>query len=297
MHKYMRAIGFSKRLTRREERELIKSVIDRPTDEDCTIRSDGVYIVEFGKNFADRIGMAVCGDFDEYDDFIYEYYFPFLRGSQVTTKEDITVERNTATESYTGICDELKVGVSLIFYVQNRLPYVSHCTADLFPVKGTTLTLSALSLSGTVLLPLKKNESQKQQVIKDSVTRQNLLNAARSGDEEAMETLTLDEMDTYSMISRRIRKEDVFTMVDTSFMPYGVECDHYSILGEILDVQQVENELTKEKIYILKIYCNELTFDVAINIMDLCGEPQVGRRFKGNIWLQGYINFPERIEF
>ena len=38
---------------------------------------------------------------------------------------------------------------------------------------------------------------------------------------------------------------------------------------------------------------NELTFDVGINKIDLLGEPQVGRRFKGNIWLQGYINFPE----
>ena len=39
--------------------------------------------------------------------------------------------------------------------------------------------------------------------------------------------------------------------------------------------------------------CNGLEFDVCINENDLLGEPQVGRRFKGVIWLQGYINFPE----
>ena len=33
--------------------------------------------------------------------------------------------------------------------------------------------------------------------------------------------------------------------------------------------------------------------DRRINEKDLYGEPQVGRRFKGSIWLQGYINFPE----
>ena len=76
-------------------------------------------------------------------------------------------------------------------------------------------------------------------------------------------------------------------------MPYGVECDQYSVLGEIMGVRMVKNKMTDEKIYILTICCNELTFDVSINIIDLFGEPQVGRRFKGVIWLQGHINFPE----
>jgi hypothetical protein len=57
-------------------------------------------------------------------------------------------------------------------------------------------------------------------------------------------------------------------------------------------VEIVKNEMTGEEIYILSITCNELTFDVAINVMDLVGEPMVGRRFKGIIWLQGLINYP-----
>jgi hypothetical protein len=99
----------------------------------------------------------------------------------------------------------------------------------------------------------------------------------------------------YTTISRRIQDEDVFSLVDSYFMPYGVECDQYSVLGEIVAIRETTNQLTKEKIYILTIFCNELTFDVCINIIDLFGEPQVGRRFKGIIWLQGFINFPEDI--
>ena len=76
-------------------------------------------------------------------------------------------------------------------------------------------------------------------------------------------------------------------------MPYGVECDQYAILGEIVGMRTVKNKITGEDIYVLSICCNELTFDVSINIIDLFGEPQVGRRFKGVIWLQGKINFPE----
>ena len=118
------------------------------------------------------------------------------------------------------------------------------------------------------------------------------MNAARRGDENAIESLTLDDMDTYTAISKRIQNEDVFSLVDTYFMPYGVECDQYSVLGEIMELNTVRNKITDEEIYMMTINCNDLTFDLCINKMDLFGEPCVGRRFKGVIWMQGYINFP-----
>ena len=48
----------------------------------------------------------------------------------------------------------------------------------------------------------------------------------------------------------------------TYIMPYGVECDHYSILGTIQDLHTVENELTGEELTIMKTEVNGLTFDV-----------------------------------
>ena len=99
-------------------------------------------------------------------------------------------------------------------------------------------------------------------------------------------------MDTYSTISKKIHKEDLFSIVDSYFMPYGMECDQYSILGEILECKEEENKLTKEKIYKILLNCNELILEICINKEDLYGQPMVGRRFKGQIWLQGYINFP-----
>ena len=75
-------------------------------------------------------------------------------------------------------------------------------------------------------------------------------------------------------------------------MPYGVECDQYSILGEIKETEILTNQLTGEKIYRLQLECNDILLDVCINKKDLYGEPAVGRRFKGLIWLQGYINYP-----
>ena len=115
---------------------------------------------------------------------------------------------------------------------------------------------------------------------------------ARMGDEDAIESLTLDDMDTYTIISRKIHKTDVFSLVDTYFMPYGVECDQYSILGEIMEFHVDRNRITGEDVIFMTVECNELVLEICINREDLYGEAAVGRRFKGIVWLQGFIAFP-----
>jgi hypothetical protein len=173
------------------------------------------------------------------------------------------------------------------------IPYVKYENEDHFPIRGTTLSLSALSIKGQILMPIAKTEEEKEVAKKKNNYRNKLINNARRGDETAIESLTLDDMDLYTTLSKKIRKQDVYSLVDSYFMPYGVECDHYSVLGEIKETRTVENSMTKEKIHIMRVNCNDLEFDVCINDEDLLGEPAVGRRFKGNIWMQGYINFPD----
>ncbi len=295
MHKYMRAIGFSNFTDRKKLKELLTDTIMHADKRAYTLNQEGIMLGEFCKNFADGMGISVCGEFDEDDKFVYEYYYPYLIGSGITTTEDVSVERHAAKESYAGICDDVKLGISLIFYLRNMMAYVKAHTTGKLPIRGTTLTLSCLSNNGSIMMPIKKDENQKKRVQRHSKERHMLMDAARKGNEEAIETLTLEDMDTYSIISSRIQKEDIYSIVDTYFMPYGVECDQYSVMGEIVAMKLVTNQITGEKIYVLTICCNELTFDVCINIIDLFGEPQVGRRFKGIVWLQGFINFPEEI--
>ena len=293
MHKYMRAIGFSSLESHKRLQELLTEVIIHSDRRNITRNQDNIILGEFCKDFAKGLGIAVCGEIDEEERFTYEYYYPYLEGSGITSYEDVTVERHAEKESYAGVCDDMKVGISLIFYLKNKIPYVRAQADNKLPVRGTSLTLSALSISGMVIFPIQKDEEQLERVKQDSANRSSLMAAARKGDEDAIETLTLEDMDMYTAISRRIHKEDVFSLVDTYFMPYGVECDHYSVLGEIVEMEMTTNKITGEKIYILKICSNELTFDLSINIIDLYGEPQIGRRFKGVIWLQGNINFPK----
>lgn len=293
MHRYMRAIGFTGYYDRKKLKELLTDVIINANQRAYTLNQEQILIGEFCKDFAPNIGIAVCGEFDEEEKFIYDYYYPYMRGSQVSSTEDVSVERHAAKESYAGVCEDVKVGVSLIFYVQNMIPYVKLQATNQIPIRGTSLTLSGLSLKGSIMLPIGKDEEQKRKIQKETINRNNLIQAARQGDESAIETLTLEDMDLYTILSKKIQKEDVFSLVDTYFMPYGVECDQYSVLGEILDCHLVTNPITNEQIYQMTICCNDLTFDVCINIIDLFGEPMVGRRFKGTVWLQGHINFPE----
>ncbi len=293
MHKFLRAVGFSKIKDRKELTALITSSIQNAQRRNYVTNNENVILAEFARDYAEGIGVAVCGEFDDDDKFIYEYYYPYLVPSAVSTEEDLNVERHAATYSYAGVCNEPRLGVTLIFYLQNMVPYIKYENENNFPIRGTTLSLSALSIKGQILMPIAKTEEEKEVARKKINYRNKLINNARRGDETAIESLTLDDMDLYTTLSKKIRKQDIYSLVDTYFMPYGVECDQYSILGEVLESRKVVNHFTDEMVYIMRIGCNGIELDVCINEADLLGEPAVGRRFKGNIWMQGVINYPD----
>lgn len=293
MHKYLRAVGFSKIKNHNEVHDLILDVIKNATNRSYTSNSEESMLAMFCKDFTNNMGIAVCGEFDKDDKFTYEYYFPYFIGSNISSDDNISVERHAEKESYAGVCDDLKVGVSLIFYLQNVISYAKVKYNNLLPVRGTSLTLGALSIGGKIILPIEKDEQDIEKSRRNSIKRSKLMAQAREGNEEAIETLTLEDMDIYNAVCKKIRNEDVLSLVDTYFMPFGVECDQYSILAEIKECTLIKNKETDEEIYVMTLNCNELTFDMCINKIDLYGEPKVGRRFKGTIWMQGTINFPD----
>ena len=147
-----------------------------------------------------------------------------------------------------GICEDTKVGINLVFYLQNMMEYLRERQLGGRSIKYSSVTLSGLCNEGTILLPVLKSKEQERE-----------------------------------------QQEDVFTIVDTYIMPYGIECDRYSIMGEILEYRLTRNEITREDICIMKLDVNGLLFDVCVPKREVMGEPAVGR--KGNVWLQGRINF------
>lgn len=291
MHKFMRAVGFSGADTNKDTQKVVDDCIKSPTRRVLTTNGK-MMLAQYEKEYAKGIGVCVCGEIDDNGQFYFDYSYPFVRGTSVSSYDDISVERHAEKESYAGVCDDTRVGVTMIFYLQDAASYVKVRNSDLLPIKGTSLSLSALSTEGKVYLPLAKNPVQVRQYEKSALKRQQLVEAARSGNEDAMEMLTLGDMDTYNVISNKLKDDDVLSLVDTYLMPYGVECDQYMIMAEIMHVEHDQNSMTGEKLYHLKVSCNDIEFDLCINADDLYGDPQAGRRFKGMIWLQGYINYP-----
>ena len=290
MHEYLRAVGFSRIKDKEELNQILQMVEESYQSERTAGNRDGVDFSERRKEFAPGMGIILRGEYDEEGNYQREYYFPFLQGKQEKYYENVVVERHAEKESYAGVCDDLSLGVSIIFYVQNVADFLSEKRLNTLSSCTVTLKFSGLSTEGKILLSVIKGMTEEEN--KEAVfQRTKLIQAARDGDEEAIENLTMEDMDTYSMISRRIADEDVLSIVSTYFMPYGVECDHYNVLGEILKCSLVENSLTGEKIYVLLIESHDLIFEVCINQADLLGEPQVGRRFKGVVWLQGEMIF------
>lgn len=268
---------------------MISEIVDRPTMMTVAEDSEGNEFAEFSKEFGEQFGIAVRGTYQDDDKFEVDYYYPYYLGDKITTNEIIEVEKHSEKESYAGVCDEVKVGVTLIFYLQNVTDYLAGKKSPISQKFQEGAILTALSTEGKILFPISKSEKQARTIQKNSSDRNHLIAAAREGDEDAIENLTLEDMDTYSMLSRRIANEDILSIVDTSFMPYGIESDQYSILGEIVDFTKVVNQQTKETVVLLDLLCNDLSFSVCINEKDLLGEPELGRRFKGNIWMQGHI--------
>ncbi len=293
MHRFLRAIGFSKIKNRKELNNLVIRSVQNASSKSY-ITYDEELFAEFKTVVAEEngaaIGLCVRGAFEEDSHLLCDYYFPYLKGRCSSTAEDVSVEKHLEKTSFAGAIDELMTGLTLIFYMQDAVYYMKHKEAKDFPPKGAKLILSGLSDEGMILFPIEKTVEDKQKAVKEQIRKARMIAKARSGDEEAIESLSASDVDIYQIIQERIKEdEDVLSIVDTSIIPYGLECDLYTILGEIVTVDKIINPITEETVYVMALSVNDVAMDVCINEKDLMGEPAVGRRFKGTVWLQGSI--------
>ena len=285
----MPAIGFSK-IKKRELENLLQEITLRPDYQESAIDFEGNQFVELRYMVADNVGLVLRGIYNEDDEFILDYYYPTYFGESISSKNDVEVIKQSDKDNYLVMCDEIRLGVNLIFQLQNMGEFLRN---NIMAGKSgdRTIRLAALSLDAKIILPLYDNEKSRIKEKMNNKKRIDLFEQAREGNEEALESLTMDEIDLYQRISRRVTREDILSVVTSYFMPFGIENDKYDILGDILDVKSLVNHLTMEELYVMIIESNDVVFEVCINKKNLFGEPAVGRRFKGTIWLQGTVDF------
>lgn len=286
MHNYLRSVGFYN-IIKEEFDHILYEAIKTPDSHEVALDSEGNEYVELRLEVAKNMGIAVRGNYDTDDTFHMDYYFPYYIGEEISSEAEVEIIRQSDRESYQGVCDEVRLGVNLIFYLQNMMEYLQYSQGGYH--RFQSVRLSGLSDEGKILLPVYKSPEYAKNISNMTQDHNTLVEAAREGDEDAIENLTLEDMDIYSMISKRVMKEDILSIVTTYFMPYGIESDKYSVLGEILNYHKCVNQITMETVYIMTIESNDMVFEICINHRDLLGEPAVGRRFKGTIWMQGNI--------
>lgn len=287
MHKYLRSIGFSLYKNEEEIRKLLDELQNKHMEQANVVSSANDDIRwEIRAEIAPGAGISIHGLVDEKGAFVREYYYPYLEANEISSDVECSIQRHIDNEVYSGLLDDNRVGISLIFRLDNSLEYLDR-RKRLQTTKTRGIQLSAFSSNGKILLPMKKSVSQRKLSEVANKTRDDLIEAAKRGDESAMESLTNEDINLYSTISRRMMKEDIYSIIDSCFMPQGIECDIYSVIGDIVEMQEKKNTLTGEEIWDFLISCNDVLFHVATNKLDLQGEPAPGRRFKGTIWMQG----------
>ena len=269
MHRFLRTVGFSEYQRKHNIDLLMKNLAAhcQPGQVRKIQLDEETNLCEVRAEIAPGMGVNIYGEMDETGDVKPEYYVPYMVGRSISSNADCSIQRHTDRETYAGLLDEYRVGISLIYYLENVMEYRERQMA-------------------------KNSTAKEREMAKVAAKeRNNLLEAAKNGNEEAMESLTIEDIDLYSQISRRVLKEDIYSIIESSFMPCGIECDQYSIIGTIEELEIVKNCVTGEEVCKMKLECNDMFFDVAINKKDLIGEPLVGRRFKGQIWMTGTAKF------
>lgn len=291
MHKYIKAIGFQDVTSEKEWNQILRRGEDEFTSYDLVPLEDEFDYCEIKKEYAEGLGIRSYGHIDVDERFEREHYLPYYEGSGITTYADVIVEKKRDIEAYVGICEDAKVGVTLMFHLLNQVEIQKDLGMGMISKCSTSITLSGLANQGKILLPVQKSEEQEERMREESRSRMMLLSAARQGDNEAIETLTKEDIQTFNQVAERVKTEDILSIVESSFIPNGMECDMYSILGEIIGIDELENAWTGNKIYSFTLDVNELVFDICVPIENVIGEPMIGRRFKGDIWLQGIVNY------
>ena len=119
IHTYLRSIGFTNQIRSEYELSIFLDNIFATYDRRTIVKdeNDCMY-AELTKYFGPNMGIRVFGELDSYG-FHRQYYFPFLEGALDTTDKEVSVDVRTDGQGFCGMADETKVGVSLIFYLQN----------------------------------------------------------------------------------------------------------------------------------------------------------------------------------
>lgn len=328
MNVYLRAIGFSKISNNEELHEFFAKNIEEKYLV-ANVTSNSKLVGQYNIGVTQNAGVSFIGRQPKSGEVICDYYFPYAMSHTPFRINECLVRRYRDRDAYLGVVDDAPLGFSLVFYLTNPVLYNSFLNSGKeYYVRN--IYLSGLSVEGMIILPM---ESGRFNINADGELEQapyDASNNGKLGDDLLSDNIDIEEkkenyinfnnndikqdiinhplkdkelaqrkMEQLDLLLDnlliRAQKEDLFSIVHTTISPAdSLECDEYDIIGDIISCTQKVNAWTDEVIWDLKVKTLDIVLNVFINSEDLVGEPQVGRRFKGKIWLQGEIEFLEK---
>ena len=287
MHEFLRSIGFKSFRTKKQLNELTDWVLEKPDQLSVVSVNAEQNLAVAEREIAGHAGISVVGEIDERGVLVPEYYFPFISSTFISSNAQLSYEKQAAKDSYIGMCEDYRMGMALIFTIRNLVDIVRNETGGILGKPFTEVALSMLCSDGTVLLPILETEKVLDTRDGGTELERRLLTDDSHGDPDALDKLTRQEMMRYKNVMDHLHDTDIYTMVNSFFMPHGMESDRYYLMGDIEAVQLFENPMTKEHFYRMKIRANGMEMVLAINQTDLLGIPSPGHRIKCHGWLLG----------
>ena len=327
MHKYLRAVGFSQFQKKSQIDDFFKDNLKDENLISTYISQDMRLCGQYNIQVCQGAGVSVIGEQEANQLAVMDFYYPYLKGYDYTLIQECTIERHSDKDSYAGIIDDYRMGIALIFYLTNGNVYNSLIKSHkLTDIKIDKIYLSALSISGKIILPIDKKELSENEFADKRKLNEDYNGYVEEDDDEdedymdepPITTRLIGDMDDFAdgiggkavsigigikipkdpagQQEMRLKNEDLYSIVETSLLPYGIECDKYQIVAEILSVNRKTNKFTGENLVEMRVDTMGLQFNLMINESDLEGEPLPGRRFRGVIWLLGEVEFLTKVE-
>lgn len=292
MYEYLRSIGFARYMGRNSAiRKLLEILWCRPENK---VRKEylqnGDVLYEKYVRVGTNIGIRFIGEMAEIEGFSMEAFYPYAYTQDMSIYSRLEIYKLLGNKKY--ICEtkgkDLK---DMIFFNLDNV--IDSLVLGKRGFKAAQIYFSAFSIKGKIILGIQKSKLQEQKQKKMKQEHLENVYAASLGDEKACEILMMEEIDQYSMLMKRMRFEDFYSIVESSLFPIGLEPDTYRLIGNILSVEKSINIFTREEVYDLLVSYNDIKIHLFINAYDLIGEPKVGRRFKGEVWLTGRCEWKE----
>ncbi len=183
----------------------------------------------YKKFCGNNMGIKMCGIMDT--DGSIRSIISHFQGKDISSKEDLIIERHAARESLAGVCEDVRIGSG---YFICRMPQIykkGNAARHLLSDKIST-SFSGL-LKGKILFQYRRrsrvtatgSDSANQRAQNDRSRKTGVM-------QRQSESPTLEDIDTLCGSQSEDFKRRSFSIVDTLFMPYGLECDHYQVKGK-----------------------------------------------------------------